>query len=264
MGARAAPYPSAEEFLAAYDGSQSGCLVADMRLRGMSGIELLETMSRRPFRPPALMITAFADVPMAVRAMSLGAMTVLQKPYRDQELWDAIGNALVLSSHRRRDEAHIRQRQARMALLTADEAQVLDLILAGRPNKGIARELGVGLRTVEGRRHSIMAKLAARSLAELVHVAWETRTLAGQLAPLERESRRSRRGTTSAAVSLLTDTSIGVRFTRDRRHPAGDPRRVSASTPSFTDRTRTRLSRRRPGSGRASAPLRPAIAGWEG
>lgn len=187
MGARAAPFPSAEDFLAAYDGSQSGCLVADMRLRGMSGIELLETLSRRPLRPPALMITAFADVPMAVRAMSLGAVTVLQKPYRDQELWDAIGNALALSSHRRRDQAHIRQKQARMALLTADEAQVLDRILAGKPNKAIARELGVGLRTAEGRRHSIMAKLGTRSLAELVHVAWETRTLADQLAIAERD-----------------------------------------------------------------------------
>ena len=167
MGAQALAYSSAEEFLAAYDGSQSGCLVADMRLRGMSGIELLEALSRRPFRPPTLMVTAFADVPTAVRAMSLGAMTVLQKPYRDQELWDALGNALALSSHRRRDEAHVRERQARMAQLTSGETQVLDLIMAGRPNKGIARELGVGLRTVEGRRHSVMAKLGARSLAEL-------------------------------------------------------------------------------------------------
>jgi two-component system, LuxR family, response regulator FixJ len=186
MGARAAQFRSAEEFLASYDGSQSGCLVVDMRLRGMSGIELLETMSRRPFQPPALLVSAFADVPLTVRAMSLGAVTVLQKPYRDQELWDAIGNALTLSSHRRRDEAHVRKRQACMASLTPEEAQVLDLILAGKPNKGIARELGVGLRTVEGRRHSIMAKLGAHSLAELVHVAWETRMLAGRLATLER------------------------------------------------------------------------------
>ena len=103
-----------------------------------------------PSRPPTLMVTALADVPTAVRAMSLGAMTVLQKPYRDQELWDALGNALALSSHRRRDEAHVRERQARMALLTSGETQVLDLIMAGRPNKGIARELGVGLRTVGG------------------------------------------------------------------------------------------------------------------
>lgn len=196
MGARAAPYPTAEEFLAAYDcsqydaaqsgdsqngGSPCGCLITDVRLRGMSGLELLETISHRPFRPSVLLVTAFADVPTAVRAMSLGAVTVLQKPYRDQELWDAIRNALVLSSHRRRDEAHIRQRQARMALLTAEEIEVLDRILAGKPNKGIANELGAGLRTVEGRRHSIMAKLGVRSLAELVHVAWETRMLARRL-----------------------------------------------------------------------------------
>jgi two-component system, LuxR family, response regulator FixJ len=181
MGARAAEFPSAEEFLAAYDETKSGCLVVDMRLRGMSGIELLETMSQRPFQPPALIVTAFADVPMTVRAMSLGALTVLQKPYRDQELRDAIGNALIIGNHLRRDEAHMRKRQARMASLTTEEDQVLDLILAGKPNKGIARQLGVGLRTVEGRRHSIMAKLEARSLAELVHVAWETKMLVGRL-----------------------------------------------------------------------------------
>jgi FixJ family two-component response regulator len=190
MGARAEPYASAEEFLAAYDESQSGCLVADMRLQGMSGLELLEALSRRPFRPPIVMITAFADVPMIVRAMTLGAVTVLQKPYRDQDLWEAIGKALVLCSHRRRDEAHVLQTQARLASLTAEESQVLDLILAGRTNKGIARKLQVGLRTVEARRHSIMAKFAVRSLAELVRFAWETRMLAGHAGTPGAGSRR--------------------------------------------------------------------------
>jgi FixJ family two-component response regulator len=187
MGVRPSPYSSAEEFLAAYDESQNGCLVADMRLRGMSGLELLEGLSRRPFRPPIVMITAFADVPMTVRAMNLGAVTVLEKPYRDQDLRDAIGKALVLSSHRRRDEAHVLQKQARLASLTAEETQVLDLILAGRMNKGIARKLQLGLRTVEARRHSIMSKFAVHSLAELVRVAWEMRMQAGDVGTLGRD-----------------------------------------------------------------------------
>jgi FixJ family two-component response regulator len=147
----------------------------------MSGIELLEAVSRRPARPPAVLVSAFADVPIAVRAMSLGAVTVLQKPYRSQELWDSISVALAISQNRRRDAAHLRERQERMESLTPEEIQVLDRILEGRPNKQIARELGVGLRTAEGRRHSLMAKLGARSLAELVHIAWETRALARHL-----------------------------------------------------------------------------------
>jgi two-component system, LuxR family, response regulator FixJ len=181
MGARASTFASAEELLKAYDGSQCACLIVDMRMHSMSGLDLLEAVSRRPSPPPVVFVSAFVDVPTAVRAMSLGAVTVLQKPYRNQELLDSISVAFAISQNRRRDEAHLRERRERMASLTPDEIQVLDRILEGRPNKGIARELGVGLRTVEGRRHSIMAKLGARSLAELVHIAWETRSLARHL-----------------------------------------------------------------------------------
>jgi FixJ family two-component response regulator len=181
MGVRATTFASAEEFLSNYDGSHCSCLIVDLRMHGMSGLELLEAVSRRPSRPPAVLVSAFADVPTAVKAMSLGAVTVLQKPYRSEELWDSISVALAISHNRRQSEAQLRERQQRMASLTPDEIQVLDRILEGRPNKGIARELGVGLRTVEGRRHSIMAKLGARSLAELVHTAWETRALARHL-----------------------------------------------------------------------------------
>jgi FixJ family two-component response regulator len=127
-----------------------------------------------------VIITAFADIPMTVRAMTLGAVTVLEKPYHHQDLRDAIGKALVLSGDRRRDEAHVLQKRACLASLTAEESQVLDLILAGSTNKGIARKLQIGLRTVEARRHSIMAKFGVHSLAELVRIAWETRILAGQ------------------------------------------------------------------------------------
>jgi FixJ family two-component response regulator len=181
MGVRATAFASAEEFLDGYDGSHCSCLIVDLRMSGMSGLELLDAVSRRPSRPPAVLVSAFADVPSTVRAMSLGAVSVLQKPYRSEELRDSISVALAISQNRRRDEAHLRERQRRMASLTLDEIQVLDRILEGQPNKAVARELGVGLRTIEGRRHSIMAKLGARSLAELVHIAWETRALARHL-----------------------------------------------------------------------------------
>ena len=184
IGIRPDSYCSAEAFLSAYDEAQDGCLVANIRLPGMSGLELLEALSSQPLRPPALMLTEIADVPTAVRAMALGAITVFQKPYRDKDLGEAIQQALVIGSHRRQDAAHAREWQARLAQLTSEEAQVLDFIFAGRTNKWIARTLGVGLRTVEARRHSIMAKFAVHSVAELVRVVCETRALARDTLPL--------------------------------------------------------------------------------
>jgi FixJ family two-component response regulator len=182
MDASPSTYSTAEAFLEAYDGSRCGCLVSDIRLRGISGIELLEVVSQWPFRPSTIIISAVVDVPLTVQAMRLGAFSVLQKPYRNEELSAAIAAALQATSRRRREEAHIRQRQARMQSLTPEEVQVLDRILEGKPNKGIAQQLDVGLRTVEARRRAIMGKLGAHSQVELVRIAWETRALSQRLA----------------------------------------------------------------------------------
>jgi FixJ family two-component response regulator len=183
MGVRSETYTSAEDFLARYDDSQPGCLVLDMRLSGMSGLELLESLSQRPVPLPTLIVTAYADVPLAVRAMRLGAFTVLQKPYRNQELWDAISKALAHSERQMRNAARFHEARRRLDSLTDDEKLVLDLILSGKTNKGIARELRLGLRTVEARRHSIMVKFGAHSLPELVRLFCESHTLGCQLRP---------------------------------------------------------------------------------
>jgi FixJ family two-component response regulator len=170
-GLRAEGFSSAEEFLTRYDPALTGCLVIDVRLGGMSGLELLQRLKSRQSTLPAVVITGYADVPMAVRAMQEGAVTFLEKPAQQQELWQAISHALDVgqTEHaKRRQRADI---EARLATLTADELEVFRRLLSGHPNKRIASDLDVGLRTVELRRSNIMKKMQATSLPDLVRMA---------------------------------------------------------------------------------------------
>jgi two-component system, LuxR family, response regulator FixJ len=167
MGFRA--FASAEEFLAAYKPDQQGCLVVDVRMSGMTGLQLQEQIKARGYHLPVIVITGYADVPLAVRAMRAGAVTFLEKPCAEMELWESIQLALDRSAQtngRSRDDV-----RARRATLNPAELQVLEMLLIGKPNKAIALELGIGLRTVELRRANIMKKMQADSLAELVRLA---------------------------------------------------------------------------------------------
>jgi FixJ family two-component response regulator len=168
-------HESAEDFLAAYESSRGGCLVAEIQLPRMSGLELMDVMIHDGIRLPTIIISAFADVRLAVRAMQAGAVTLLEKPYRNQELEDAIREALATDSKNRRREAGLARVQHQLASLTRDERRVLERILAGRTNKVIAQELSMRLRTVEARRHALMVKLQADSLAELIQTVTEAR-----------------------------------------------------------------------------------------
>lgn len=188
MQVESVAFASAEDFLSEFDESRGGCLVADARLPGMSGLELFEALSRPPHRIPRLMLTAFADIPLAVKAMSLGALAVFQKPYREQEIWEAINKGLTINRRWSVERERIREIEDRLQTLTADERRVLDLILTGITNKEIARELQAGLRTIEGRRHAIMSKMRAQSLVELVRILWETRTAYSDRQTFVRES----------------------------------------------------------------------------
>lgn len=172
---RSQEHESAEEFLAAYDKSQGGCLVSAIQLPGMSGLELMDVIIHEGIHLPTIFISAFADVRLAVRAMHAGAVTVLEKPYCHQELWEAIREALALDCQFRQKKADQADTQRQLASLTRDERRVLDYILAGRTNKGIAQELSMPQRTVEARRHSLMVKLQADSLAELIQTVTEAR-----------------------------------------------------------------------------------------
>ena len=151
--------------------SQRGCLVVDVRMTGMTGLELQQELTARGYRIPVIVITGFADVPTAVRAMRAGAVTFLEKPCSDKELWasieTALGNGKAAHRQQRAQRGEI---AARRATLTPAEVQVLERLLAGKANKTIAVELDLGLRTVELRRATIMKKMEANSLAELVRL----------------------------------------------------------------------------------------------
>jgi two-component system, LuxR family, response regulator FixJ len=161
-------FAAVEEFLGAFDPDRTGCIVADVRMPGTSGVDLLEILERRGARIPIIIVTAFADTPLAVKAMKGGAVTFLEKPCSNHELADAIREALARDAASRADEETRREMRARLAKLTADERRVLSMLVEGKPNKSIARELDVSLRTVESRRHNVFAKTGTSTVAELV------------------------------------------------------------------------------------------------
>jgi two-component system, LuxR family, response regulator FixJ len=164
---------SAREFLASYDPHQPGCLVLDVRMPEMSGLELQETLNLRGAVIPVIFITGHGDVPMAVEAMQAGAFDFLQKPFRDQDLIDRIQRALEKDRANRTalEERHLIQR--RLESLTPREREVLDMVAGGKPNKIMAADLGVSQRTVEIHRARVMEKMGASSLAQLVRMVMD-------------------------------------------------------------------------------------------
>jgi two-component system response regulator FixJ len=175
-GVRAKVFDSAEQFLANYDRNSAGCLITDQRMLGLSGTELLRILNSEGGHLPVILITAYATVPLAVRAMELGAVTVLEKPCREQELWQSIEQALELDSRVYATRIRAHDLRQRIASLLAEERAVLDRIVAGQQNKTIAHELGIGLRTVEARRQAIFSKMRASSLAELLRFVLDAKT----------------------------------------------------------------------------------------
>ena len=170
-GLQAAGFRSAEEFLAQYDPLQKGCIVVDVRIPGMSGLELLEELRQRKSLLPVVMITGYGDVPMAVRAMQAGAVTFLEKPCQEQELWQGITQALEIEQTQHAVRKQRAEIEGRLRALTEEELSVLRRLLEGHPNKRIATDLDIGLRTVELRRSNIMRKMQAASLPDLVRMA---------------------------------------------------------------------------------------------
>ena len=161
-------YASALEFLEAYDPRRHSCLVADIRMPGLSGLELQQRLNEQNADVPVIFITGHGDVPMAVNAMKSGASDFVQKPFRDQDLIDRIHKALVQDRERRVWRTEERVIRERLALLTPREAEVMKRVVRGQANKVIAMDLGVSQRTVELHRARVMRKLKMRSLAELV------------------------------------------------------------------------------------------------
>ena len=169
IGLKHAAFPSALEFLQRYDPARHSCLVADIRMPGLSGLELQQRLNEQRAEIPIIFITGHGDVPMAVTAMKSGASDFIQKPFRDQDLIDRINKALVRDRERRKDRAEENEIRGRIALLTPREKEVMQRVARGPANKVIAMDLGVSQRTVELHRARVMRKLRMRSVAELVH-----------------------------------------------------------------------------------------------
>ena len=168
MGVKSEEYASAEEFLVAYDGQRPACLVTDVRMLGMSGLELQEELANKGISISVVVLTAFATTPTTVRAMRNGALTLMEKPCDDDVLWDAIRTGLANDAKNAELEKHRGAILERLATLTPKERQVLEFIVSGDPNKVVARKLDVSIRTVENHRQKIFQKMKADSLAELV------------------------------------------------------------------------------------------------
>jgi FixJ family two-component response regulator len=163
-------FASADEFLQDEESHRFGCLVLDIRMPGLGGLELQDELISRGSPLPIIFITGHGDVPMAVDAMQKGAVDFIQKPFRDQELLDRIREALTTDRERREERDRHTEIESRLQRLTNREKEVLDLDVTGKPNKVIAYELDVSQRTVEIHRARVMEKMEARSLADLVRM----------------------------------------------------------------------------------------------
>jgi two-component system response regulator FixJ len=170
MHLKAEAYESAQQFLGAFDATRPGCLLLDVRMPGVSGLELLEQLSRNDVHLPAIVMSAYGDVPMVVRAMKAGALNFLEKPCRNQELWEAIQEGLRWDATHRQQMVLRTKVLHRLQRLTPGEHMVLQLLIDGKSNKAIAAELEMSVRTIEVRRAKLMKKMKAESLAELIRL----------------------------------------------------------------------------------------------
>ena len=170
-GYEARAYASAGAFLERLEAMERGCVVTDIRMPGMSGLELVARLKEIGVADPVIVITGHGDVPLAVAAMKAGVTDFIEKPFDDGQLLGAIRSALARSSDIQVQEAERRTVAERLAALSQRETEVLDGLVAGKPNKIIAFDLGISARTVEIYRANVMTKMQAKSLSELVRMA---------------------------------------------------------------------------------------------
>lgn len=168
VGLTVEDYARADEFLDAWSEDLAGCIVLDIRMPGMNGMELQRKLNNMHSTLPIIFVTGHGDVPMAVEAMQQGAIDFIQKPYREQELLDKIQKAIEIDTEQRKvlGERHVIE--AQLATLTPRELEVMDLMVEGKANKSIAFDLDISQRTVEIHRARVMDKMDTRSVAQLV------------------------------------------------------------------------------------------------
>lgn len=172
-------FESAREFLEKYETHRPGCVVLDVRMPGMSGLELQDYLRSEGIHIPIIIITAYGDVPMAVRAMKAGAMDFIEKPVCDQVLLEHIHEALEVDQKRRQVRTNSREVTERLQSLTRREYEVMELVVQGLSSKEIAKKLDVSYKTVEAHRAKIMKKMDAKSVPHLIHMNLLTRDSEG-------------------------------------------------------------------------------------
>jgi FixJ family two-component response regulator len=171
VGLRAAVFASTGEFLRSSRSEDASCLILDVRLPGLSGLDFQAELTAAKINIPIIFITGYGDIPMTVKAMKAGAVEFLTKPFREQDLLDAVRLALQRDRATREHDNARRDLRARYEALSPRERQVMSLVTAGLMNKQVAAEIGVSEITVKVHRHNVMQKLGAKSLAELVRIA---------------------------------------------------------------------------------------------
>ncbi len=171
VGLESSAFSNAGDFLKGFDAGRHSCLLADIRMPGMSGLELQSELNRRGIQIPTIFITGHGDVPNAVRAMQAGALDFIQKPFRDEELLKRINDALEIDLQRLSERRETLEVRRKLETLTPRETEVMRKVVDGCANKVIALDLGVSQRTVELHRARVMHKMGVRSLADLVRMA---------------------------------------------------------------------------------------------
>jgi len=185
-GLRRRVYASGQEFIDDYDPAHPGCLVTDLRMQGMSGLDVQKALLAKGHHIPVIFITGYGDVPQAVRAMKGGAVDFLQKPFENEILIAAIEKALAQEEASRLLRAEAHDAAARLQTLTPREVQVMEMVVEGKANKVIAADLELSIKTVEFHRAHVMEKMKVDSVAELVRIVMAARDLANDTAPNKR------------------------------------------------------------------------------
>lgn len=177
VGLGVATYASAQGYLDQFDPARPGCIVLDVRMPGMSGLELQSQLAEKLLCPPIIIITGHGDVPMAVRAVQAGAVDFIEKPFNDQALLDSVHRAIEKDAQQRGEASHVADIQSRYERLTPREKEVVALVVTGYRNKLIADKLSVSQSTVEAHRAKVMEKMEAKSLSDLMRMMMTLETL---------------------------------------------------------------------------------------
>jgi len=170
VGLQVETFASGEEYLEQFDPARPGCLLLDVRMQGISGLDVQERLVLEQVQPPIIIITGHGDVPMAVRAVKAGAVDFIEKPFNEQVLLDSVHRAIELDGEHRGRALQLADISEHLQRLTPREREILDLVVAGKRNKEIARELGISQSTVEAHRAKVMEKMQAESLSDLMRM----------------------------------------------------------------------------------------------